>query len=124
MLDNGVYNYGGYFPVASEYQANFWVDVVFSPSAGSSASVKTAAAARLDERVGPDVAIGKSSDAITSTATATPAGPMGVVPGSQGTWSSTARRPSASFAVVSDRPVVAQARVPVLWGHKATSFLS
>ena len=45
VLDNGVYNYGGEFPIASQYYANFWVDVAFSPSASSSASVKPAAVA-------------------------------------------------------------------------------
>ena len=34
ILDNGVYNYGGDFPIASQYYANFWVDLVFSPSSG------------------------------------------------------------------------------------------
>jgi hypothetical protein len=122
VLDNGVYNYGGYFPVASQYQANFWVDVVFSPSAGSNASAKTAAVAASTSGSGA-VAIGQSGYTITSATSATPSGPMGVVPGSQGTSSSTARRPSVSFAVVSYRPVVSQARAPVLWGPKATSFL-
>src|SRR5262249_31183485 len=101
----------------------FWADVVFSPGAGSGASVKTAAGA-ASTNGSAAIAIGRSRDAITSTATATPAGPMGVVPGSQGTSSSTARRPSAVFAVVTYRPVVTQARAPVLWGQKATSFLS
>jgi hypothetical protein len=123
VLDNGVYNYGGYFPVASQYQANFWVDVVFSRGAGSSASVKTAAVAGSTSGSAA-MAIGQSGYAITSTATATPAGPMGVVPGSPGTSSSTVRRPPVSFAVVTYRPVVTQARAPVLWGQKATSFLS
>ena len=34
ILDNGVYNYGGDFPIASQYYANFWVDLVFTPSSG------------------------------------------------------------------------------------------
>ena len=125
VLGNGVYNYGGDFPVASQYQANFWVDVVFSPSSGSIPSFKTAAVAGSAGGSGA-AAIGQSGYAITPATSATPAGPMGVVPGSQGisSSSSTARRPSASFAVVSGRPVVTQARAPVFWGHKATSFLS
>jgi len=123
VLDNGVYNYGGYFPVASEYSANFWVDVAFSPSAGSSASVKTAAVAASTSGSAA-VAIGESGYTITSAGSATPAGPMGAVPGSQGTSSSTARRPSVSFPVVSYRTVVRQARVLVLWGQKATSLLT
>ena len=123
VLDNGVYNYGGEFPIASQYYANFWVDVAFSPSAGSSASVKTAAVAASTSGSAA-VAIGQSGYTITSAGSATPAGPMGTVPGSQGTSSSTARRPSVSYAVVSYRPVVRQARAVVLWGQKATSLLS
>ena len=123
VLDNGVYNYGGEFPIASQYYANFWVDVAFSPSASSSASVKTAAVAASTSGSAA-VAIGQSGYTITSAGSATPAGPMGTVPGSQGTSSSTARRPSVSFPVVSYRPVVRQARVLVLWGQKATSLLS
>jgi fibronectin type 3 domain-containing protein len=123
VLDNGVYNYGGEFPGVSQYYANFWVDVAFSLSAGSSASGKTAAVAA--PRSGPAaVAIGLSGSTITSAASATPAGPMGTARGSQGTSSSTARRPSVSFAVVSYRLVVRQARAVVLWGQKETSLLS
>ena len=87
------------------------------------ASVKTAAVAASTSGSAA-VAIGQSGYTITSAGSATPAGPMGAVPGSQGTSSSTARRPSVSFSVVSYRPVVRQARVPVLWGQKATSLLS
>jgi hypothetical protein len=123
VLDNGVYNYGGDFPLASQYYANFWVDVVFSPSATSSVTVKTAAVAAATSGSAA-VAIGLSGYTITSAGSATPAGPMGAVPGSKETSSSTARRPSASFPVVSYRPVVRQARVLVLWGQKATSLLS
>ena len=120
VLDNGVYNYGGYFPDASEYSANFWVDVAFAPS---SASVKTAAGAASTSGSATS-AIRQSGDTITSAGSTTPAGPMGALPGSQGTSSSTARRPSGSFAVVSYRPVIRQARALVLWGPKAPALRS
>jgi Domain of unknown function (DUF4082) len=123
VLDNGVYNYGGEFPNSSQYYANFWVDVVFSPSASPSASVKTAAIANSASASAAE-AIGPSDYTITSARSATPAWPTGAVPGSQGTSSSTARRPSVNFPVVSYRPVVRQARALVLWGQKATSLLS
>jgi hypothetical protein len=116
VLDNGVYNYGGEFPNSSQYSANFWVDVAFSPSGSSSPSVKTGGSAA--------VAIGPSGYTITTPGSATPAGPIGAVPGSRGTSPSTARRPSASFPVVSYRSVVRQARALVLWGQKATSLLT
>jgi Domain of unknown function (DUF4082) len=116
VLDNGVYNYGGEFPNSSQYSANFWVDVAFSPSGSSSPSVKTGRSAA--------VAIGPSGYIITSPGSATPAGPIGAVPGSRGTSPSTARRPSVSFPVVSYRSVVRQARALVLWGQKATSLLT
>jgi hypothetical protein len=124
VLDNGVYNYGGLAPNSSQYSANFWVDVVFSPSTSSSASVKTAAVARSTSGSAA-AAIGLSGYTITSAGSATPARPTGgAAPGSHGTSSSTARRPSVSFPVVSYRPVVRQARALVLWGQKATSVLS
>jgi hypothetical protein len=123
VLDNGVYNYGGYFPVASQDWANFWVDVTFSPSAGSSASVKTPPVA-VSTSGSAAVAIGQPAYTINSAGSATPAGPMGAVPGSKGTSSSTARRPSVSFPLVSYRPVVRQAGALVLWGQKATSLLN
>ena len=123
VLDNGVYDYGGDFPVASQYYANFWVDVVFSPSVNSSVTVKTSAVAAATSGSAA-VAIGPSGYTITSAGSATPAGPMGAVPGSQGTSSSTARRPSVGVPVVSYRPVVRQARALVLWGQKATTLLS
>jgi hypothetical protein len=122
VLDNGVYNYGGLAPNSSQYYANFWVDVEFSPSTSSSASVKTAAVAASTSGSAA-VAIGLSGYTITSAGSATTR-PMGAVPGSQRTSSSTARRPSVSFPVVSYRPVVRQARALVLWGQKATSLLS
>jgi hypothetical protein len=123
VLDNGVYNYGGYFPVASQYGANFWVDVSFSPSAGSNAIVKSGAIpAPTGGSAG--VGIGQSGYTIISAGSTQPAGPMGVTRGSQGTSPWTARRLSASFFVASDRPEVRQARAPVLWGQKATSLLS
>ncbi len=123
VRDNGVYNYGGDFPIASQYWANFWVDVAFSPSTGSSASVKTAPVAASTS--GPAaVAMGQSGYTITSAGSATPAGPTATVPGSRGTSSSTARRASVSFPVVSYRPVIRQARALVLSGQKATSLLS
>ena len=52
VLDNGVYNYGGDFPIASQYYANFWVDVAFSPSASSSAERQDGGRRRLDEPIG------------------------------------------------------------------------
>ena len=123
VLDNGVYNYGGMFPSVSQYTANFWVDVAFAPSAGSSASVKKAGVAAPTRGLAA-LAIGQSGYTINSPASATPAGPMGTLPGSHGTSSSTALRPSVSFSIVSFRPVVRQARVLVASGQKANSFLS
>jgi hypothetical protein len=123
VRDNGVYNYGGDFPLASQYYANFWVDVVFSPSANPSTAVKTADLAASTSGSAA-VAIGPSGYTITSAGSATPAGPMGVVPGSHGTSSSTAQRPSFGLPVVSSRPVVRQPRAPVLSGQKATSLPS
>ncbi len=123
VLDNGVYNYGGEFPIASQYEANFWVDLAFSPTTSSSAGARTGAVAASTSGSAA-TATGQSGYAITGGASATPAGPMGIVPGSKGTLSSTARRPSAGLAVVTYRPVVTQARAPVLWSRKATSFLS
>ena len=46
VLDNGVYNYGGDFPNSSQYYANFWVDLVFSPTNSPNARTKTAAVVR------------------------------------------------------------------------------
>jgi hypothetical protein len=123
VLDNGVYNYGGLFPVASQYTANFWVDVAFSPSAGSSVRVNSAAVAASTKGLAP-FSIGQSGYTITSATSATPTGPIGTVPGSQGTSSSTARRPSVNFPVVSYRAVVKQARLLVRSGQKANSLLS
>jgi hypothetical protein len=116
ILDNGVYNYGGEFPLASQYSANFWVDLTFSPSPGPNIAVGG----------GPGngramVAIGQPGHGFTSTGAgaATPSGPMGALPGWQGTSSSTARRPPVNFnfPVVSYRPVVRQARALALWGQ-------
>ncbi len=75
ILDNGVYNYGGRFPDASQYSANFWVDLVFSPSSGAAIVVSHPVA----QRVQPD-AIGaltssQSSRSVISPPAATPAGP-------------------------------------------------
>ena len=123
ILDNGVYNYGDEFPLASQYYANFWVDVAFSPSAGSSASVKKASVATSTSGSAA-IAMGQTGYPTNTPGSATPAGPMGAMPGSQGNSSSTARRPSVSYAAVSYRPVVTQARAVVLWGQKATSLLS
>jgi hypothetical protein len=96
---------------------------VFSPSANPSTAVKTADLAASTSGSAA-VAIGPSGYTITSAGSATPAGPMGVVPGSHGTSSSTEQRPSVGSPLVSYRPVVRQSRAPVLWGQKATSLLS
>jgi hypothetical protein len=120
VLDNGVYNYGEECPNSSQYYANFWVDVVFSPS---SSNLKTAAVA-ASPNGSATMATGRSGNTITSIGSATHTGPTGAAPGSQRTSSSTAQRPSLSLAVASYRPVVTQAQAPVLWGQKATSFLS
>ena len=123
ILDNGVYNYGGEFPIASQYWANFWVDLTFSPSSGPDIAV-----AAGPENGRAMVAIGQSGYTLTlaGAGAATPAGPMGAVPGSQGTSSSSSRRPSVSFTfpVVSHRPVIRQARELALWGQKSTSLLN
>jgi hypothetical protein len=70
------------------------------------------------------VAIGESGYSNTTPGSATPAGPMGVAPASQGTSSKPAWQSSVSSAAVSYRPVVTQARAVVLWGQKGTSLLS
>ncbi len=124
LLENGVYNYGGQFPVASQNSANFWVDLVFSPTTtGAAVGVKTSSPTAPRNGRNGSVRV-TSGDIGTSTGSPTPAGPMGVLPGSQESPSTTAKRPSFSFAVVSYRPVVRQARMPVLWGHRSTSLSS
>ncbi len=122
-LDNGVYNYGGLFPNASKNSANFWVDLVFTPTTGAAVGVKTSSPTAPRNGRNGSVRV-TSGDIGTSTGSPTPAGPMGVLPGSQESPSTTAKRPSFSFAVVSYRPVVRQARMPVLWGHRPTSLSS
>ncbi len=52
ILDNGVYNYGGEFPLASQYYANFWVDVAFSPSGSSSGQRQDGGRRRPDAGIG------------------------------------------------------------------------
>ena len=121
-LDNGVYNYGGLFPNTSQYAANFWVDLVFTPTTtGAAVGVNTPSpSAPRNGRYG-SARVGSGAVG-TPAGSATPAGPMGVLPGSQESPSTTAKRPSFSFAVVGYRPVVRQARMPVLWGHRPTSL--
>jgi hypothetical protein len=125
ILDNGVYNYAGEFPLASQYSANFWVDLAFSPSPGPNIGFNAGAGNGRAM-----IAIGQSGHTFNSTGAgagaATPAGPLGGVPGLQGTSSSTARRPPLSFTipVVSYRPAIRQARALALWGQRSTSLLS
>jgi len=89
ILDNGVYNYGGEFPLASQYSANFWVDVAFSPSSSGSEIAKVSSPAS------PSIAgdgfgisaltTGQSGRLLISAPAATPAGPARYVAASRGT---------------------------------------
>jgi hypothetical protein len=75
-LDNGVYNYGGDFPIASQYYANFWVDLVFLPGSGQAIPATPAPA---KHPVQPAAIVGltpsQSSGLVISPPAATPAGP-------------------------------------------------
>ncbi len=76
ILDNGVYNYGGDFPIASQYSANFWVDLVFSPSSGN-AIPAVSLPAKQPVQPAAIVALtpSQSSGLVISPPAATPAGP-------------------------------------------------
>jgi hypothetical protein len=77
VLDNGVYNYGGEFPIDSQYSANFWTDVVFSPATSSSAVPAVSSPADQPVRSAAiiDFAPSHSSRLVISPPAATPAGP-------------------------------------------------
>jgi hypothetical protein len=82
ILDNGVYNYGGDFPIASQYSANFWVDLVFSPSSGNAVPAVSHSVNQPVEPavIGMGALTGSQSNRIlTSPPAATPAGPAGYV---------------------------------------------
>ena len=120
---NGVYGLSsGAFPEYSEYELNFWVQPAFSPSSGSTSGKASARAASTSGSAA--IAIGSPGRPVTTTATATPSGPMGVAPPSRGGSNATATKPSVSLAASTSRPVVNQARTSVLWGTKGTSFRS
>jgi hypothetical protein len=76
IRDNGVYNYGGDFPIASQYYANFWVDLAFLPGSGE-AIPATAAPAKQPVQPAAIVALtpSQSSGLVISPPAATPAGP-------------------------------------------------
>ena len=89
VLDNGVYNYGGDFPIASQSYANFWADVAFAPSSPSSISSGASSATAQPVAVGgfgiSALTTGQSNRLPTSAPAATPAGPARYVAGSRGT---------------------------------------
>jgi hypothetical protein len=86
ILDNGVYNYGGDFPIASQYSANFWVDLVFSPSSGDAIPAVSLSA---KQPVQPAAIVAltprHSSGLVISPPAATPAGPAFYGAASSGT---------------------------------------
>ena len=86
ILDNGVYNYGGRFPNSSQYSANFWVDLVFSPS---TASAIPAVSRPANQPVQPAAIVAltpsQSSGLVISPPAATPAGPAFYGAASRGT---------------------------------------
>jgi hypothetical protein len=90
VLDNGVYNYGGDFPTASQYSANFWVDLVFSPTS-SNGSKPAHVLSPAQQSNGPTgigmsaLAPGQSSAVLTTRRAATPAGPAIYSAASRGT---------------------------------------
>jgi hypothetical protein len=90
ILDNGVYNYGGDFPIASQYYANFWVDLRFSTS--SSTTSKPTQVSRLTQQaiVPPGNGMsalppGQTSPVRISPKATTPAGPAICLAASRGT---------------------------------------
>jgi subtilase family serine protease len=76
ILDNGVYNYGGDFPIASQSSANFWTDLMFSPGSGD-AIPATPAPAKQPVQTAAIVALtpSQSSRMVISPPAARPAGP-------------------------------------------------
>ena len=76
ILDNGVYNYGGDFPNSSQYSANFWVDLLFSPSSGD-AIPAVSPSAKQPVQPAAIVALtpSQSSGLVISPPAATPTGP-------------------------------------------------
>jgi subtilase family serine protease len=86
VLDNGVYNYGGGFPNSSQYNANFWVDVVFTPASPGGASPAVSPPAKPTVQPAAIVALSpsQSSHVVISPPAATPAGPASYAIASRG----------------------------------------
>jgi hypothetical protein len=100
ILDNGVYNYGGDFPNSSQYSANFWVDLVFSPSSGD-AIPAVSLSAKQPVQAAAIVALtpSRSSGLVISPPAATPAGPAfygAASPGTVATFQGPLPSPSPS----------------------------
>jgi hypothetical protein len=109
---DGVYQSSGDFPNVSGSGMNFWADVAFTPTSGTSTragSGSTPASPLGSGVIAPAISTGSTRFALVSPTAATPTGPAGFLAGSWGTTTVAGGDPSLPLGAWSSRRTVSQA---------------
>ncbi len=124
---DGVYNSGGDFPDVGGSGMNFWVDVAFAPSAGTSVKTSTASAASPGAATsgpgGVGITAGGSSYAVVPSTAPAPTGPSSFAGVSHATTAPAAQTAAVGLASRSYLRNIPRPGTPIQWGWNGSPLL-